>query len=675
MWSEIKNLFTGPYDGPFYVKAGVVALILIFLLTAGLKDVLRLSMTRIAAIAGVCYSESIRRRVLWIIPLAIIGLIIVVQLQQPTDEQDVIRQTTKFCLFATGLVVIISTIILACTNLPREIENRVIFTVVTKPTTRLEIIIGKIAGFACMSATILLIMGLFTFGYLHLRAWNLESDLRDRLHSGAIDAISKPTFQHYVDAGLLNAKTMANANGMDILALESTPGSTRRYLPPTGISLAPFQLPPDMWAMADPDNKQVPGPGLIIQVRVGYDPTTPKKVAGKPPMPPSPAKLSVAIYDPNANSILTNEIKGSPVNVPSTDGSKLLNFEVATGSVPLLTKVPFISVGLTGLGDANLWVDDDPANPPVRLIVPVTSKSMPLVLGPINPENPSAPPHMIFTAREGVSGQQLKGDPTGKTEVCVYHFRGLDVEHASRDQIPIELRVGVEKSGEVGDEDVPTQAEVSVYNLKTQKESTPTSVQPENNRPFYTNIPASSVEGGDFDVIVRCLSPDQWLNLKRTSMVIVQTDNSFVLNLFKSTLILWLMSILVTTISVFCSTFLSWPIAVVLTLVILLGRWGVDQLGDAATAGLGRQFVQDFGVKDVAASQALSASVEELNKMLKLVSTVLPDIETFAATDDIDRGISIPGTTLVDSVIVLVGFGLPLTLLAYIFLKNKEVAP
>src|SRR3989442_560281 len=79
------------------------------------------------AISSVSFRESIRRRVLLITPLAIVGVILVSQLQRPIDEADAIRQTVKFCLFATGLVVSIVTIILACTNLPREIDNRVIY--------------------------------------------------------------------------------------------------------------------------------------------------------------------------------------------------------------------------------------------------------------------------------------------------------------------------------------------------------------------------------------------------------------------------------------------------------------------------------------------------------------------------------------------------------------------
>ena len=62
-------------------------------------------MRRVWAISSVCFAESIRRRVLWITPLAIIGVVIVAQLQRPIDEQDAIRQTMKFCLFTTGLLV------------------------------------------------------------------------------------------------------------------------------------------------------------------------------------------------------------------------------------------------------------------------------------------------------------------------------------------------------------------------------------------------------------------------------------------------------------------------------------------------------------------------------------------------------------------------------------------
>src|SRR5256885_9234875 len=207
---------------------GVIAVLGI--VVYGFKDLIRLSIGRIWAISGVCFAESVRRRIWLITPLAIIGVIVVSQLQRPLDERDAIRQTIKFCLFATGLLVTITAIILACTNLPREIESRVIYTVVTKPTTRLEIVLGKILGFARVSALILIIMGLFTFGYLHWRAWRFEHGIRDRLNTaGAVDQVSRPTLEYYRDAGLLTTRVMAFTNDMQIYSRLPAPNSERRY--------------------------------------------------------------------------------------------------------------------------------------------------------------------------------------------------------------------------------------------------------------------------------------------------------------------------------------------------------------------------------------------------------------------------------------------------------------
>src|SRR5688572_2865307 len=110
----------------------------------GVEDLRRFRWRRVSAVSQVVMIEAWRRKIWLVTPLAFVGVVVVSQLQKPFDEQDAIRQTIKFCVFATGLVVAMTTIILACTNLPREIENRVIYTVATKPTTRFEIILGKV---------------------------------------------------------------------------------------------------------------------------------------------------------------------------------------------------------------------------------------------------------------------------------------------------------------------------------------------------------------------------------------------------------------------------------------------------------------------------------------------------------------------------------------------------
>ena len=54
---------------------------------------------------------------------------------------------------------------------------------------------------------------------------------------------------------------------------------------------------------------------------------------------------------------------------------------------------------------------------------------------------------------------------------------------------------------------------------------------------------------------------------------------------------------------------------------------------------------------------------------------MLPDISQFSAIEDIERGVTISPQRLLDPLKVLLAFGLPLTVLAYVILRRKEVAP
>ena len=68
-----------------FFPGGWRAIILFGLLIYGLGDLLKLSLVRAWAISSVCFAESIRKRVLLITPLAILGIILVSQLQHPID--------------------------------------------------------------------------------------------------------------------------------------------------------------------------------------------------------------------------------------------------------------------------------------------------------------------------------------------------------------------------------------------------------------------------------------------------------------------------------------------------------------------------------------------------------------------------------------------------------------
>jgi len=111
----------------------------------------------------------------------------------------------------------------------------------------------------------------------------------------------------------------------------------------------------------------------------------------------------------------------------------------------------------------------------------------------------------------------------------------------------------------------------------------------------------------------------------------------------------------------------------VLTLVILFGRWGVEQIGDVGGGNIGAQMTGQ--TQDAIAARFERESINALTKALTIISAFLPEISRFEATADIERGISVPAARFGNAGLVLLGYGVPMVCLAYLILKRKEVAP
>jgi len=689
------------------------AIVLIGLVLFGMQDLLRFSWGRVWAISGVCFDESIRRRVLWITPLAILGVIVVSQLQKPFDELDAIRQTIKFCLFTTGLVVVITTIILACTNLPREIENRVIYTVVTKPTTRLEIVLGKVVGFARVSATILLIMGLFTVVYLRIRAWGMEREIAQRLENKQVPEASRATLAHYRDAGLLQSKALTDASLMQMYGkLPDEQGRRWMIGEGEGDFVVPFVIPDGAMGGTPGSQTDPPGAaGALLAIHIGYEqgstaaekkaetpttttagPTTepwpfmvpwivPPEERGKTKKSERPT-LAVVILNENFNTI------GSAVAVTGggISDKKEIPLGDPTGKNRVLAFIPPDVAGQMSL-HKRVWVQVLCATPNTRLFVekhPMIMQTpgnggQPLTVEPLK-EGEVDQTLVMFRGRSGSVGNQLRGDPDlSKAPVAIYSFRKASVSAADGTKVPFQFRIGIERSGDYDEtNDSPTEMTVLVRNAKTGQTSTPQRITPESGRPVFFDVASETVAGGDFDVQLQNMTRGHYAGLRSGSLSLVGGRQMFELNLFKSLLILWLMSVLVTAVAIFTSTFLSWPIAVVLTLVILLGHWGVNQISDSLGSEMGNQVATDLfgaGSGQAAKAKVVSSGVNALATALKAFATILPDIGQYPATEDIERGITIPAAKLQSAAMVTFGFGIPLVVLAYVLLRNKEVAP
>jgi ABC-type transport system involved in multi-copper enzyme maturation permease subunit len=697
---------------------GLLAVILIAFVAFGLRDLTRLSWARLNAISSVCWAESIRRRVLWITPLAIVGAVVVSQLQNAVDPQDAIRQTTKICIFTAGLVVTLVAIILAATNLQKEIETRVIYTIVTKPTTRLEIVLGKLWGFAKVSAAILLIMGVFTFAYLHVREWRLQKVIAGALQTMPESDPSRASLDYYSKAGLLSAKAMIQPTWMQMLARPARDGEPRvvpggqggRFAVKFNLTEANGEQVVEALRRGAHVALMVDMPTAVRQpteaewetirltqipfVEHAVESTTQSSTAPAAAPTPATTQPTTAPASQPTVSSMTEQEKQTSRPVPLVglsfrsatagdsmlkpeDGAKVAGLALVNGRVEhamgtemlerLLDEHNFAvvvdarspAVDYT-VGKVPLWIQvvEADGKPGVRFD-PVADASDipegPLVIGSV-----------------GRFGQQLVGGTHGG--VATYRFDAAELPESG--DVSFEVKVGIERGGdaETDDETLP-ETTLRVFDPATGTVSAPASFQPETNRITYVTLPRSAFPagGGKFDVLLHVNTEGKWLGVSPTAVAVSTGERSFAFNLFKSLAVLWLMSVLVVSIALFCNTFVSWPIAVVLTLVILLGRWGVEQIGDVGGGTLGAQMSGQ--TQDAIAAKIERESINALTKALTVISAFLPEISRFEATTDIERGISVPASRFANAGVVLLGYGLPMVCLAYLILKRKEVAP
>ena len=106
---------------------------------------------------------------------------------------------------------------------------------------------------------------------------------------------------------------------------------------------------------------------------------------------------------------------------------------------------------------------------------------------------------------------------------------------------------------------------------------------------------------------------------------------------------------------------------------LLPGRVGRVDIPGASP----QQMVTDiFGANaNPVSARVFTDTVGALNKLLTITAKVLPDLDQFRVTEDIERGISISGRSLIDAGMVLLTFGTVLLIFAYLLLRKKEVAP
>ena len=265
--------------------------------------------------------------------------------------------------------------------------------------------------------------------------------------------------------------------------------------------------------------------------------------------------------------------------------------------------------------------------------------------------------------------------PTG-----VLAFRGVDLTGTANNtadrRVGFDVSLRVDPTGDVNDLPDETLVRGQVYNLKTGRLGAPFDLVAATGQATYFSVPEEQLDGGDFDLRLQNQSRGQIITARGDSLRLVTGSQPFAWNLAKVLCVQWLLGLLVATAGLAFSTFVGWPVAVTMVVVMLGGRWVAQQLG-GALGGAGRQTAEAvFGSEgDVNAKEAVRVGVDTLNDVFSGVTQFLPNVDVYGVGGTLEDGLILPPAAVGNAALVTLGFVLPLTALAYVVLRNKEVAP
>ena len=162
---------SGPSEG-FYVVTRVI-----YELIA--RDLPNTTGRRVYALSKLAFQEAIRRRVLVVMAVFIVGLMFGGWFLDPTTE-NVARLYISFVMTGTSYLVLLLGLFLSCFSLPTDIKNKTIHTIATKPVRSTEIVLGRILGFTAVGTMLLVIMGILSYVFV----------VRGSVHRHVIDEVA-----------------------------------------------------------------------------------------------------------------------------------------------------------------------------------------------------------------------------------------------------------------------------------------------------------------------------------------------------------------------------------------------------------------------------------------------------------------------------------------------------
>jgi hypothetical protein len=209
---------------------------------------------------------------------------------------------------------------------------------------------------------------------------------------------------------------------------------------------------------------------------------------------------------------------------------------------------------------------------------------------------------------------------------------------------------------------------------------------------YYTNhvqIPAAILAGsrGALRIQVRCLTPTQYLGMAESDLYLLASSGPFWSNYMKGLFGIWLQAMVLTAIGVCAGTFLSWPVALLTTIFFFVGgqlafAFLVDFsrqaiLGGGPFESLIRIVTHDNQMSELAptAGVVLAKTLDALvMPVMSMLVYLVPNFQALDVSNTVADGFMVSWRVMLENTLLALAYALPFSFAGYLILKNREVA-
>jgi hypothetical protein len=193
------------------------------------------------------------------------------------------------------------------------------------------------------------------------------------------------------------------------------------------------------------------------------------------------------------------------------------------------------------------------------------------------------------------------------------------------------------------------------------------------------------VDDGNLEILLQCVAPAQYFGAAQADLYLRARDASFGLNFIKGYFGIWLQMLLVISLGVLFSTFLSGPVAILATLGALLGGFFNDYMFRLATGqtyggGPFESIIRILTQQNVTSEMepglrtTVAQSLDQAAELgLRAMSMILPDFGRFSFAEFVASGFNISGDTILTFTCRAFAFVAPVFIAGYLCLKNREI--